>query len=65
MSKHYYSASTRGFYVDEIHGSRMPADAKEISEEEWLALLQQQAAGRQIVPDEDGRPIPVVPGVQP
>lgn len=65
MSKHYYSASTRGFYVDEIHGKRMPTDVKEISEQEWLALLELQAAGKRIEPDEDGRPIAVTPEVQP
>lgn len=56
----YYSKTTGGFYDDEIHAD-IPADAVEISSEDHLALLSGQAAGKQIVGDNDGRPILVDP----
>ncbi|WP_210204568.1 hypothetical protein [Microvirga sp. 17 mud 1-3] len=53
----FYSASTGGFYSKEIHGSNIPADAVEITDDEHAALMAGQAAGKRIVPDENGRPI--------
>lgn len=41
----YASASTRGFYVQEIHGSSIPDDAIEISEELHSELLNGQDRG--------------------
>jgi hypothetical protein len=55
MSK-LYSPSTRGFYSEEVHGKSIPADALEISDEEWMALLDAQARGRVIRPGADGKP---------
>jgi hypothetical protein len=52
----FYSASTGGFYLTEVHGDAMPADVVEISAEEHQALLEGQASGGRIVPGEDGRP---------
>lgn len=56
MSK-LYSASTRGFYAKDIHGEDIPADAVEISDEEWAGLLAGQADGQTIVPGKDGKPV--------
>jgi hypothetical protein len=52
----FYSASTGGFYLTEVHGDAMPADVVEISAEEHHVLLEGQATGGRIVPGEDGRP---------
>lgn len=61
MSKYFYSASARGFYVDSIHGAGMPSDIVEIPEGEWRGLLEAQATGSRITPDESGRPVAVLP----
>lgn len=53
----FYSKSTGGFYVREIHGDNIPGDAVEITEAEHAALLEGQAQGKRIVDDENGRPI--------
>lgn len=52
----FFSAQTCGFYDREIHGDNIPADAVEITREEWLALLDGQSQGKQIVAGKDGRP---------
>jgi hypothetical protein len=54
--KHFYSKSAGGFYVDEIHGSNIPADAVEITEVEHAALLNGQSEGKIIQADETGYP---------
>jgi hypothetical protein len=53
----FYSKSTNGFYIREIHGDNIPADAVEITEAEHAALIEGQALGKRIVADENGRPI--------
>lgn len=53
----FYSQSTRGFYTPEIHGDNIPADAVEITAEQHAALLDGQAAGKVITPDENGFPV--------
>jgi len=53
----YYAKSTGGFYAKEIHGTNIPKDAVEITEEYWEKLLQEQSLGKQIVPDDKGYPI--------
>ena len=53
----FYSASTSGFYVTEIHGDNMPADVVEITDEQHSALMSGQAAGKVIVADAQGRPV--------
>lgn len=51
----YYAASTKGFYDPDIN-QVIPQDAVRISREEYVALLDGQASGKQIVPDNSGRP---------
>jgi hypothetical protein len=53
----FYSASTLGFYVPEVHGDSMPEDAIEITAEEHAAILEAQATGKILSSDEDGRPV--------
>ena len=53
----FYSKSTGGFYTREIHGDNIPTDAVEITEAEYVALLEGQSQGKRIVADENGRPI--------
>lgn len=52
----YYSKSTGWFYTSSVNGADIPDDAVEITDEEHAALLQGQAEGKRIVPDENGRP---------
>lgn len=56
-----YSPSLQGFYSSEIHGASIPPDAVDITEAEYAALIEAQAAGAEIRPDADGRPIAVMP----
>ena len=57
------------FYNDAVNNDKIPADAVEITREEWLALLDGQAHGKIIATCKDGRPelqdppppVPVVP----
>jgi hypothetical protein len=51
-----YSQSTSGFYRLDVHGSSMPHDAKEITHEQYAALLDGQAQGKSIVQGDDGNP---------
>ena len=55
----YYAKSTGGFYVSFIHGSAIPSDAVEITEEEHAELLAAQSNGCTIQADHDGRPVAV------
>lgn len=66
----YYAKSTGGFYITEIHGENIPADAVEITDEQHAALLQGQTDGQEIAGDDNGFPIlidrvqvVVVPGI--
>ena len=52
----FYSAQTGGFYDRAIHGDNIPADAVEITMDEWRALLDGQAAGKVIVAGKGGKP---------
>lgn len=64
--KKYYSAERRGFFTEEIHGDNLPADAVEITTEEWGQLLHEQSVnGKQIVPGPGGKPITVTQVVTP
>lgn len=60
----FYSASTGGFYVLEIHGNNIPSDAVEITSEYHNELLTGQSNGMVISHDEDGYPI-LVPAAGP
>ena len=52
-----YAPSTGAFYVPEIHGTSIPADAVDITPQQHEALLTAQAAGKRIVPDANGYPV--------
>lgn len=60
MEIFYYSASTKGFYVSDVHVN-IPDDAKEISKEYWKELLYKQSQGNEIHPDANGYPISINP----
>lgn len=60
---HKFSASTGGFYRDEVHGNAIPNDAVEISDAERAALLQGQEAGKRIVADANGFPVLATPAL--
>lgn len=53
----FYSLSTKGFYLPEIHGSAIPADAVEITREHYEALLAGQSQGKRITAGPDGQPV--------
>jgi hypothetical protein len=53
----FFSKTTSGFYLDSIHGERMPSDAVEITDDEYAALMAAQSAGKSIVADADGKPV--------
>jgi hypothetical protein len=53
----YYSKNTKGFYVSEIHGDRIPEDKVEISEALYKVLLKGQSEGKVIDLDKKGKPI--------
>lgn len=52
----FYSPGTCGFYHPDVHGKHIPADAVEISDEQYNALLSLLGAGKRIVPGADGFP---------
>ena len=54
--RYYYSPSTRGFYIDQLHGDAMPADCLEITQERYQQLLADQESGKTIQPSVDGTP---------
>lgn len=53
----FYSKSTGGFYVEELHGVSIPADAVEITAEQHAALLAGQSAGKRISANANGFPV--------
>lgn len=53
----YYSKSTGGFYLQEIHGDNIPADAVEITQDQHQALIDGQSAGKVITADNAGFPV--------
>ena len=57
MATVFYSKTTGGFYIREVHGDNIPADAVEITEAEHAALIEGQSLGKRIVADANGRPI--------
>lgn len=52
-----YSKITSGFYDISIHGAAIPADAVEITDAEYQALLAGQSAGKIISADASGNPV--------
>jgi hypothetical protein len=61
---YHYSPTTKGFYIKEIHGNKIPNDSVEISEQEYKELFDAQTSGKQIVPGVNGKPIAVEPQQQ-
>lgn len=57
--RYFFSATTLGFYRDTLHKGRMPADAKEITEDQWRGLIQAHSEGCEIKAAADGMPIAV------
>ena len=57
----YYAKSTGGFYTPAINGKNIPDDAIEITEAEYLGLLQAQADGKIITSDDKGNPVAIDP----
>lgn len=51
-----YSPSTNGFYLQPVQLAGTPADAIDISDAEYAALMAGQVSGKTICPGEDGRP---------
>lgn len=51
-----YSPKTRGFYDRDIHGKNIPLDVVQITNARWRELLDANAEGMDIVPDEHGFP---------
>lgn len=56
-----YSASTQGFYQADIHGAAIPPDAITIPDQLHADLLELQAQGAVIQPDEFGMPVAIFP----
>lgn len=52
----FYSATTGGFYSPEKHADKMPADAVELSDDEYSEVMRLHSTGLVIVPGEGGRP---------
>lgn len=52
-----YAASTKGFYSQDLHGKNIPADAVDIDDGTYAALLLGQQNGCEIVADGAGMPI--------
>lgn len=50
----YYSKSTGGFYCDELHGTKMPADAIKLSDAEYNAFYNALNNGKGIDFDANG-----------
>ncbi|MDK9585409.1 tail fiber assembly protein [Lelliottia wanjuensis] len=70
MGKIFYSASKRGFFLEEDKAiyedaSGWPMDALEISQQMYEDLLSGQSNGQQIIPDATGYPVLVTPEVDP
>lgn len=57
----FFSKTTGGFYDSEIHGSQMPDDAAQITDEQHAALMAAQASGKRIGADANGAPIAITP----
>lgn len=52
----FYSPSTGGFYLSDMHAGLIPADAKEITREQHQELMAGQSAGKSIYAGANGSP---------
>lgn len=50
----FYSPSTGGFYLREVHGDAIPRDAIRITDTQHHELLRQQSMGKRIIADQNG-----------
>lgn len=50
----FYSKSTKGFYTPDVHGTDIPADAVEITDDSYQSLMDGQSVGMVIVCNEIG-----------
>jgi hypothetical protein len=58
----YFSPSTCGAYVPEIHGENMPADVVEVSESVWQSLLNELSTSpKKMSSRPDGQPVLIDP----
>lgn len=56
-----YSASTGGFYLHDVHGDSVPADAVQVTDDDYQALMEAQSTGKRIVAGDAGQPIAADP----
>lgn len=60
----FYAPSTKGFYVDDVHGAeQIPADAVAVTDDLYAALFTAQATGKAITMGASGQPIATDPVV--
>lgn len=57
---YYFSPQTSGFYHSDLHGANIPADAFELSEGEYCALVSNAPTGTVLSLNSKGRPERVV-----
>ncbi|MBP5948745.1 phage tail assembly chaperone [Pseudomonas sp. P42] len=53
---YYFSPATSGFYHSDLHGLNIPADAFQLSEGEYCALVSNAPGGTVLSLNTDGRP---------
>lgn len=56
----YFSASTLGFYTEDVHGRDIPADAVMIEKSKHREMMDAQSHGMRIDSDSNGFPIAVI-----
>lgn len=57
---YYFSPATSGFYHSDLHGKNIPADAFELSEGEYCAVVSNAPAGTVLSLNSQGRPERVI-----
>jgi hypothetical protein len=55
----HFSPSLLGFYADEVHGTKVPADAVPVTAGRHAELMAAQASGSAIAAGRDGEPCAV------
>lgn len=53
----FYSAETNSFFNPAIHGDRLPADAVELTSQQYRDLLDGQSAGKRLSAGPNGHPV--------
>jgi hypothetical protein len=54
---YFFSPSTKGFYLSDIHGENMPEDVLEVEGERYAELFAGQSEGKLIQPGSGGIPV--------